>query len=134
MSVLYFKSSDYQVECRYVSQLDTSFFSLKNQYTSESGNTIIYPIKMRKTRISFTAELQGNHCINPDTNEYVNDYLNLMNILENPEFECLYKSPESDELISKNFIIASDISVTKIMSENGIEGGLYAVSATLEEV
>ncbi len=122
MSVLYFLNEVNQVECKRVSRLDISFFSLKNQYTSESGNTIIYPIKMQKIRINFTAEVYGS------------EYQNILNILENPEFECLYKSPESDELISKNFMIASDISVTKIMSGNGIEGGLYAVSATLEEV
>jgi len=122
LSVLYFLDGVNQFECRRVSKLDISFFSLENQYTSESGNTIVYPIKMQKIRINFTAEVYGS------------EYQNILNILKNPEFKCLYKSPESDEPVSRNFMTASDISTTKIMSGNGIKGGLYAISATLEEV
>jgi len=128
-----------EFNCDYVTQLDISFFSLKNQYTGELGNTFIYPIKNRKTRILFTAEVQGDY-------EEKHELSTLMHILNQPEFECDFRYPEYDwipngdgnkafeDIINLKVCVTSDISVTKIISENGIEGGLYAVSATLEEV
>ncbi len=139
MSVLTFKIGDNQFECKHVSKFDVSFFSLKNQYTGESGNTIIYPIKNHKARISFTAEIQGDY-------EEKHELSTLMHILNQPEFGCDFRYPEydwipngdgnkpCDDIINLKVYVTSDISVTKIMSGNGIEGGLYAVSATLEEV
>ena len=38
-----------------------------------------------------------------------------------------------DTVIIKAYV-KSDISVQKVMSENAVKGGLYIVSATLEEV
>lgn len=139
MSVLKFWDGTYEFECTRVSKLDISFFQLANQYIGESGNTIVYPIKKRKTRIAFTVEIQGDF---GDTKS-----LSLfMKIINNSEFGCDLRYPEYDwipnsdgskpdnEIINLRVHVSSDISVTKIISEKGIEGGLYAVSATVEEV
>lgn len=139
MSILKFWDGTNEFECTRVSKLDISFFSLKNQYINESGNSIIYPIKNRKARISFTAEIQGDY---GDTKKLSM----FMKIISNPEFGCDFRYPEYDwipnkdgekpdnEIINLKVCVTSDISVMKIISEKGIEGGLYAVSATLEEV
>ena len=120
MSVLKISDNESQMECKRVTKLDISLFSLKNTHTNEKGNTITYPVKMQKIRIKFTAEILGN------------DYPEFMKILKNPEFSCEYKAPEGMQ--SGTFTVVSDISVTKVMSENAVKGGLYIVSATLEEV
>ncbi|MDE5584435.1 MAG: hypothetical protein K2J08_12125 [Ruminococcus sp.] len=114
-----------------ISQYDLSEFSLKNQYTGESGNTITYPVRMHKKRISITAELYGGIRITPDYATYNGEYEYFMNIVKNPEFSCEYKTPYSDDLFSGIFTVTSDITITKIMSDNPI---FYAVTFTIEEV
>lgn len=114
-----------------ISQYDLSEFSLKNQYTGENGNTIIYPVRIHKKRISVTAELYSGIRMPPDYGKYNGEYEVFMNIVKNPEFFCKYKTPYSDEPLSGTFTITSDITVTKIMSDHPI---LYSVSFTIEEV
>ncbi|MDE6834958.1 MAG: hypothetical protein K2J39_12050 [Ruminococcus sp.] len=114
-----------------ISQYGFSEFSLKNQYTSENGNTIIYPVRMHKKRIAVTAEFYGGIRLPPDYTAYSGEYEYFINIVKNPEFLCEYKTPYSNELFSGTFTVTSDITVTKIMSDNPL---LYAVSFTIEEV
>lgn len=128
-----------EFECNSVTKLDISFFSQKNKFTSETGNTIIYPVKTHKTKISFSAEIQGDY----DNVKNLSDFMKIINL---PEFGCDFRYPEYDwipnsegeksesEIINLLVQSTSDISVTKVMSENAIKGGLYLVSATLEEV
>lgn len=97
-----------------ISDYDLSCFSLKNQFTSESGHTITYPVRMQKKRIAVTAEIYGN------------EYEPFMKILENPEFFCIFRNPDGEK--SGFFTVTSDITVTKIMPD------LYAVTFTIEEV
>lgn len=133
MSVLKFRNGIDEFDCTKVLKLDTSFFSLKNQFTGENGNSIIYPVKMHKARISFTVEVQG------DYNDTKNFSL-FMKIINQAVFECEFKFPESEwssnssEWINLQMQITSDITVVKVMSKSACDGGLYAVSATLEEV
>lgn len=139
MRSLKFWDGAIQVECDRVTKLDISFFSLKNKYTSEKGSTFIYPVKSHKVKISFTLEVQGDY-------DEVRNLSNLMKILNKSEFGCDFRYPEFDwipnsdgnkpydDIINVNVCVTSDISVNKIMSENAIKGGLYIVSATLEEV
>ena len=131
MAYLKISCNDLSLEIDRISQYDLSEFSLKNQYTSENGNTIIYPVKMHKKRISVTAELYGGIRIPSDYATYSGEYEYFMTIVKNPEFSCEYKTPYSDELFSGTFTVTSDITVTKIMSDNPI---LYAVTFTIEEV
>ena len=65
-----------------ISQYDFSEFSLKNQYTGEIGNTIIYPVRMHKKRISVTAELYGGIRLPPDYTTYNGEYEYFMNIVK----------------------------------------------------
>ncbi len=139
MSVLKFWDGTIEFKCTRVPKLDISFFSIKNQYTNENGNIIIYPVKSHKARISFTVEIQGDY-------GDVKSLSLFMGIISKSEFGCDFSYPEYDwipnsngekpynDIINLKVYVTSDISVTKIMSEKGIEGGLYAVSATLEEV
>ena len=131
MAYLKISCNGLSLEIDRISQYDLSEFSLKNQYTSENGNTIIYPVRMHKKRISVTAELYGGIKIPPDYASYSGEYEYFMTIVKNPEFSCEYKTPYSDELLSGTFTVISDITVTKIMSDNPI---LYAVTFTIEEV
>ena len=131
MAYLKISCNDLNFTINRISQYDLSEFSLKNQYTGESGNTIIYPVRMHKKRISITAELYGGIKISPDYAIYSGEYEYFMTIMKNPEFSCEYKTPYSDELLSGTFTITSDITVTKIISDNPI---LYAVTFTIEEV
>lgn len=103
-----------------ISKYDLSEFSLKNQYTSENGNTIIYPVRMLKKRISVTAEFSDI------------EYIFFWNIAKNPEFHCECRIPY--EKISANFTVTSDISVVKIVPKTPENHEFYAVSFTLEEV
>ena len=76
----------------------------------------------------------------------VKNLSNLMKIINQPVFGCDFRYPESDwipnsdgkkpysDIANISACITSDISVTKVMSENAVKGGLYIVSATLEEV
>ena len=117
----------------HLTKYDFSAFSLKNTYTGELGNTIIYPVKMQKIRISFTAELYGGE-----------EFERTMRILRNPEFFCKYRNPESEENKSGFFTVISDISVNQVVTRNGLtdeiikskqtQNGLFTVSATIEEV
>lgn len=131
MAYLKISCDDLSLEIERISQYDFSEFSLKNQYTSESGNTIIYPVRMHKKRISVTAELYGGIRLPTDYKAYSGEYEYFMNIVKNLEFSCEYKNPYSNESFSGTFTVTSDITVTKIMAENPI---LYAVSFTIEEV
>ena len=131
MAYLKISCNNSSLEIDRISQYDLSEFSLKNQYTGESGNTIIYPVRMHKKRISVTAELYGGIRMPRDYSTYSGEYECFMNIVKNPEFSCEYKAPYSDELLSGIFTVTSDITVTKIMSDNPI---LYAVTFTIEEV
>ncbi|MDE6092424.1 MAG: hypothetical protein K2G14_04940 [Ruminococcus sp.] len=125
------KSDESFFELTRISQYDLSAFSIKNQYTGENGNTIIYPVRMHKNRITVTAELYGGIRMPPDYENYNGEYETFMTIVKNPEFYCEYKTPYSDKLLSGNFTVTSDITVTKIMSDNPI---IYAVVFTIEEV
>lgn len=117
----------------HLTKYDFSAFSLKNTYTGEFGNTIIYSVKMQKIRISFTAELYGGE-----------EFERTMRILRNPEFFCNYRTPESEENKSGFFTVTSEISVSQIMTKNGfteeiindkqVQNGLYTISVTIEEV
>lgn len=97
-----------------IAAYDFTKFSVKNQYTSEAGTTIIYPVRMQKTRIAITAEI------------YRNEFENLMLALQEPEMDCEFYAPSGEK--SGIFTVSSDISVSKIMPD------LYAVSFTLEEI
>ena len=103
-----------------ISSYDLSCFSLKNQFTSESGHTITYPVRMQKKRIAVTAEIYGD------------EYETFMEILKNPEFFCIFRNPDGEK--SGYFMVTSDISVTKIMNETPKKSALYAISFTIEEV
>ncbi|MDE6729516.1 MAG: hypothetical protein K2J71_01910 [Oscillospiraceae bacterium] len=103
-----------------ISGYDLSNFSLKNQFTSESGHTITYPVRMQKKRIAVTAEIYGD------------EYEEFMKILENPEFFCIFRNPDGEK--SGYFMVTSDISVTKILNETSETSALYAISFTIEEV
>ena len=139
MRMLNFYGSGIQFDCDNVTKLDISFFSLKNKFTFENGSTAVYPIKNRKAKISFTAEIQGDY-------DDVKNLSNLMKIINQPVFGCNFRYPEYDwipnsdgnkpysDIANISACITSDISVTKVMSENAVKGGLYIVSATLEEV
>ncbi len=105
-----------------ISQYDFSEFSLKNQYTGENGNTIIYPVKMHKKRISVTAELSEI------------EYRVFAGIVKNPEFNCEYHTPCGNELLSGIFTVTSDITAVKIIPETSVNWAFYAVSFTIEEV
>ena len=139
MRMLRFYDSSIQFNCDSVTKLDISFFSLKNKFTFENGSTAVYPIKNRKAKISFTLEVQGDY-------GDVKNLSNLMKIINQPVFGCDFRYPESNwipnsdgkkpysDIANISACITSDISVTKVMSENAVKGGLYIVSATLEEV
>lgn len=131
MAYLKISCNGLNLEIERISQYDFSEFSLKNQYTGESGNTIIYPVKMHKKRISVTAELYGGIRLPSDYTTYIGEYEYFMNIVKNPEFWCEYKTPYSNKLLSGTFTVTSDIAVTKIIPDNPV---LYAVTFTLEEV
>ena len=88
MTYLKISYEDLSLEIDRISQYDLSEFSLKNQYTGEKGNTIIYPVKMHKKRISVTAELYGGIRIPSDYATYNGEYEYFMNIVKNPEFSC----------------------------------------------
>lgn len=105
-----------------ISQYDLSEFSLKNQYTGESGNTIIYPVRMHKKRINVTAEFSEI------------EYRVFTDIVKNPEFECEYRTPYGSELLSGIFTVTSDITSVKIIPETSVNWAVYAVSFTIEEV
>lgn len=139
MRMLHFYDDSIQFDCDSVTKLDISFFSLKNKFTFENGSTAVYPIKNRKAKISFTLEVQGDY-------GDVKNLSNLMKIINQPVFGCDFRYPESNwipnsdgkkpysDIANISACITSDISVTKVMSENAVKGGLYIVSATLEEV
>lgn len=139
MRMLHFYDGSIQFDCDSVTKLDISFFSLKNKFTFENGSTAVYPIKNRKAKISFTLEVQGDY-------GDVKNLSNLMKIINQPVFGCDFRYPESNwipnsdgkkpysDIANISACITSDISVTKVMSENAVKGGLYIVSATLEEV
>ncbi|MDE5619760.1 MAG: hypothetical protein K2I80_04450 [Ruminococcus sp.] len=105
-----------------ISQYDLSEFSLKNQYTGEKGNTIIYPVRMHKKRISVTAEFSEI------------EYKVFADIVKNPEFECEYRTPYVNEPLSGIFTVTSDITSVKIIPETSLNWAVYAVSFTIEEV
>lgn len=48
MAYLKISYGDLSLEIDKISQYDLAEFSLKNQYTGENGNTIIYPVRMHK--------------------------------------------------------------------------------------
>lgn len=131
MAYLKISCGDLSLEIDKISQYNLSEFSLKNQYTGENGNTIIYPVRMHKKRISVTAELSGSAGLPSEITEYSGEYEYFMSIVKNPEFVCEYKTPYKNELFFGIFTITSDITMTKIIAENPI---IYAVSFTLEEV
>lgn len=107
-------SEEELLEISRISGYDLSSFSMKNQFTNESGHTITYPVRMQKKRIAVTAELYGN------------EYELFMKILEQPEFYCVFQNPDGEK--AGYFTVTSDISITKIMPN------FYAVSFTIEEV
>ncbi|MDE6087441.1 MAG: hypothetical protein K2G25_03555 [Oscillospiraceae bacterium] len=113
-------SEEEMFELDKISGYDLSCFSLKNQFTSESGHTITYPVRMQKKRIAVTAEIYGD------------EYEAFMEILEQPEFYGIFQNPDGEK--SGFFTVTSDISVTKIMNETPETFALYAVSFTIEEV
>lgn len=120
MAYLKISYNDSDFKMYRISQYDLSEFSLKNQYTGENGNSIIYPVRMHKKRISVTAELTEI------------EYNNFMDIVKNPEFQCEYKVPHGK--ISGTFTVTSDITVMKIIPETSENWAVYAVSFTIEEV
>lgn len=102
-----------------ISKYDLSEFSLKNQYTSEHGNTIIYPIR-RKKRISITAEFS------------IFEYRVFSDIVGNVEFTCDYRTPSG--MVTGIFTITSDITMNKIIPETSLNWEIYEISFTIEEV
>ena len=131
MRMLNFYGGGIQFPCDRVTKLDISFFSLKNKFTLENGSTAIYPIKNRKSRISFAVEVQGDY-------DDAKSLSTLMKIITQPTFYCDFRYPESElsqnGIVSISAYITSDISVQKVMSKKAVNGGLYVISATLEEV
>ena len=105
-----------------ISQYDLSEFSLKNQYTNENGNTIIYPVRMHKKRISITAEISEI------------EYHFFAEIVRNPEFYCEYKTPYGSDFLSGTFAVTSDITIAKIIPETAANWAIYAITFTIEEV
>ncbi|MDE6036629.1 MAG: hypothetical protein K2G36_12065 [Ruminococcus sp.] len=78
MAYLKIKSSENDetfFELARISQYDLSEFSIKNQYTGERGNTIIYPVRMHKNGFpllqNFTA-VSDFHLITQNTAENMN--------------------------------------------------------------
>lgn len=120
MAYLKISYNDSSFTMHRISQYDLSEFSLKNQYTGENGNSIIYPVRMHKKRITVTAELMEI------------EYNPFMDIVKNPEFQCEYRVPHDE--ISGTFTVTSDITVTKIIPETSVSWAVYAVSFTIEEV
>ncbi len=120
MAYLKISCDDLNLTIDKVSQYNLSEFSLKNQYTGENGNIIIYPVRMHKKRISVTAEFSDI------------EYVFFTNIVKNPDFQCEYRMPY--DKLSGNFTVTSDISVVKIMSETSDNRAVYSVTFTIEEV
>lgn len=131
MRMLNFYGGSIQFPCDRVTKLDISFFSIQNKFTFENGSTAVYPVKSHKARVSFAVEVQGDY-------DDVKSLSTLMKIITQPTFYCDFRYPESElaqnGIVSISAYITSDISVQKVMSKNAIKGGLYIISATLEEV
>lgn len=120
------------LELSAISEYNVSNIQNVSRFTGEKGNTIIYPVRMHKKRISVTAEM-GNL-----------DYIRLLEFTENAEFECVYIDGEHEK--SGCFSLTSDISVTQVYGSYSFMGysqpepipvvfpALFAVSFTIEEV
>ncbi len=122
MAYLKISQGENSLEFSRISDYGFTDFSLKNKYTSESGKIFVYPVKIHKIRLNITAELSSD------------EYRKLYEITKNIEFSGKYRSPGQAKLIQKNFMIASDMSVTKIIAETPENPALFAVSFTIEEV
>ena len=122
MAYLKISCENSSLEIKRISQYDLSEFSLKNQYTNENGNTIIYPVKMHKKRIFVTAEISEI------------EYHFFADIVKNPEFFCEYKTPYGSDFLSGIFMVTSDIIIEKIIPETAVNWAIYAVKFTIEEV
>ena len=122
MAYLKISCDDSSLAIDKISQYDLSEFSLKNQYTGENGNTIIYPVRMHKKRISVTAEFSEI------------EYRIFADIVKNPEFNCECRTPYGSELLLGIFTVTSDITSVKIIPETSVNWAIYAVSFTIEEV
>lgn len=120
MAYLKISNMDYTLELSRISGYDLSCFSLKNQYTGEAGNTIVYPVRMQKKRISVTAEI------------YADEYHIFENIMKSLEIHCIFRNPDGEK--SGYFNVTSDITIVKIVPETPKNSALYAISFTLEEV
>lgn len=118
MAYLKISDNDNNLIINKISKYDLSEFSLKNQYTGENGNTIIYPIRQKK-RISITAELSAV------------EYRVFSNIVGNIEFACDCRTPYG--LVTGIFTITSNITIIKIIPETSLNWEIYAVSFTIEE-
>lgn len=103
-----------------------------NRFAGEAGNSVIYPVRMHKKKISVTAEM-GNV-----------DYIRLLEFTKSAEFECIYMDGEYEE--TGCFSLISEISVSQVHGsfsftdysqpepvQVGIPA-LFAVSFTIEEV
>ena len=120
MAYLKISNMDYTLELSRISGYDLSCFSLKNQYTGEAGNTIVYPVRMQKKRISVTAEI------------YADEYHIFENIMKSPEIHCVFRNPDGEK--SGYFNVSSDMTIVKIVPETSGNPALYAASFTIEEV
>lgn len=115
-----------------ISEYNISNIQNVSQFTGEAGNTIIYPVRMHKKRISVTAEMISA------------DYRKFLDFVKFAEFECVYMDGEYEE--TGFFSLASDISLTQIYGRYSfmdcsqpepVQVGfpaLFAVSFTIEEV
>lgn len=122
MAYLKISCENSSLEIKRISQYDLSEFSLKNQYTGENGNTIIYPVRMHKKRINITAEISEI------------EYHFFADIVKNPEFFCEYKTPYGSDFLSGIFTVTSDIAIEKIIPETAVNWAVYTVKFTIEEV
>lgn len=115
-----------------ISEYNISNIQNVNRFTGEKGNTIIYPVRMHKKRISVTAEMISS------------DYNKLLDFIKYAEFECVYMDGEYEE--TGFFSLTSDISLNQIYGRYSfmdysqpepVQVGfpaLFAVSFTIEEV
>lgn len=134
MAYLKIKHAEYEefLEFPAISAYSLTNIQNVNQFVGESGNSIIYPVRMHKKRIAVTAEM-GNV-----------DYIRLLEFTKYAEFECVYMDGEYEE--TGYFSLTSEISLSQIhgsfsfmdySQSEPVQVGipaLYAVSFTIEEV
>lgn len=134
MAYLKIKHAEYGefLEISVISAYNLTNVQNVNRFVGEAGNSVIYPVRMHKKRISVTVEM-GNV-----------DYIRLLEFTKYAEFECAYMDGEYEE--NGYFSLTSEISVSQVHGSFSFVDysqsepvqvsipALFAVSFTIEEV